>query len=220
MTTRKIFIIDDEALICNALRIVIDAQPDMEVVGVAYDGADALKRLEILRPDLILVDVRMPKMDGIECTRRIKERYPDMTLLILTTYNEENYIIDALAHGASGYLLKGIDFAGLVTTIRSTLDGNYVLPAEVAAKLARYLMTTRNASQDVRTLPDSITERHALTPREHDILLLLGNRLSVREMAKELSITEGTLKNYLTILYEKLNVSSRYEAIELIRGGK
>ena len=220
MTTHQIFIIDDEALICNALQIIIEAQPDMNVVGVAHNGVDALKQLDTIRPDLVLVDIRMPKMDGIECTKKIKQRYPDMTILILTTYNEENYIIDGLANGASGYLLKTLDFAQLVTTIRSTLTGNYVLPAEVAAKLAHYLMTTRSSSHDLRTLPASLTDQHALTPREQDVLLLLGNRLSVREIAKELNITEGTVKNYLTTLYEKLNVSSRYEAIEIIRGKK
>jgi DNA-binding NarL/FixJ family response regulator len=217
LTTYKVFITDDEVLICNALEIVIQSQPDMEVVGVSHSGVDTLTQLEKIHPDLILMDVRMPIMDGIECIKKIKERYPDMLILILTTYNEESYIIDGLAHGANGYLLKGLDFPQLIATIRSTLNGQYILPAEVAAKLSHYLMNTKFASRDFHKLPTFITDNHSLTAREQDILLLLGNRLSIREIADELHISEGTIKNYLTIVYEKLNVSSRYEAIMLLR---
>jgi DNA-binding NarL/FixJ family response regulator len=217
LTASKIFITDDEILISNALKIVIDAQPDMEVIGVASSGFDALSQLENVYPDLILMDVRMPEMDGIECTKKIKERYPEILILILTTYNEESYIIDGLAHGANGYLLKGLEFSQLIETIRNTLNGQYVLPAVVAAKLSRYLMNTRTASQDLHTLPEFLTSNYVFTPREQDILLLLGNRLAIREIANELHISEGTVKNYLTIIYEKLNVSNRYEAIALLR---
>ncbi|OAS20710.1 response regulator transcription factor [Paenibacillus oryzisoli] len=217
MKTFKVFITDDEVLIGNALKIVIQAQPDMEVIGIATSGIDALAQLENIQPDLVLMDVRMPGMDGIACTKKLKERYPEMPILILTTYNEESYIIDGLAHGANGYLLKGLQFSQLIETIRSTLNGQYILPAEVAAKLSRYLMNTRNAPRDISTLPASITANNLFTTREQDILLLLGNRLSIREIADELHISEGTIKNYLTIIYEKLNVSSRYEAITLLR---
>lgn len=217
MTTFKVFITDDEILICNALKIVIQAQPDMEVIGIATSGIDALAQLDSIQPDLVLMDVRMPGMDGIACTKKLKERYPEMPILILTTYNEESYIIDGLAHGANGYLLKGLEFSQLIETIRSTLNGQYILPAEVAAKLSRYLMNTRTAPRDISTLPASITANNLFTAREQDILLLLGNRLSIREIADELHISEGTIKNYLTIIYEKLNVSSRYEAITLLR---
>ncbi|WP_168735755.1 response regulator transcription factor [Cohnella fermenti] len=220
MAAYRIFIIDDEPLISHALRIVIEAEADMEVAGVADSGIEGLAAIDRLRPDLVLMDVRMPAMDGIECTRRIKLRYPDMLVLILTTYNEEAYIIDGLAHGANGYLLKGLDFALLVSTIRSTLRGQYVLPAEVAAKLSAYLMNNKPGLQELNALPAFITERHTLTNREKDILLLLGNRLSVREIAAELNIGEGTTKNYLTIIYEKLNVANRYEAIDLVRNGR
>lgn len=217
MTTFKVFITDDEVLICNALKIVIQAQPDMEVIGIATSGIDALSQLEKIHPDLVLMDVRMPGMDGIECTKKMKQRYPEMPILILTTYNEESYIIDGLAHGANGYLLKGLEFSQLIETIRSTLNGQYILPAEVAVKLSRYLMNSRIDPRDIRTLPASILANSLFTTREQDILLLLGNRLSIREIADELHISEGTIKNYLTVIYEKLNVSSRYEAITLLR---
>jgi DNA-binding NarL/FixJ family response regulator len=217
VTTHKVFIIDDEVLICDALQIVIQSQPDMDVVGVAYSGGDALSQLEYIHPDLVIMDVRMPKMDGIECTQKIKERYPKILILIHTTFNEESYIIDGLANGANGYLLKGLDFPQLIATIRSTLHGQYILPAEVAAKLSSYLMNSKNSSHDFHTLPNFITEKHTLTTREQEILLLLGNRLSVREIADEMHISEGTTKNYLTTVYEKLNVANRYEAITLLR---
>jgi DNA-binding NarL/FixJ family response regulator len=218
LTISKLLIADDDVLICHALEVVIQAQPDMEVIGIAHSGTDLLKLLETLQPDLILLDIRMPEMDGIACTKMVKSRYPDMLILILTTYNEEAYIIDGLAYGASGYLLKGLDFSALITTIRSTLNGQYVLPVEVAAKLSRYLMNTKTSSRDLHHLPAFISANHTLTKREQDILLLLGNRLSIREIADELHITEGTIKNYLTIVYEKLDVANRYEAISLLRG--
>ncbi|QFF98088.1 DNA-binding response regulator [Psychrobacillus glaciei] len=219
MTVFKILIIDDEELICNALQLVIQEESDMEVVGIGNNGVDALKLLETVLPDLILMDVRMPKMNGIECTKKIKERYPEMLILILTTYNEESFIIDGLAHGANGYLLKGTNFSQLIETIRSTLNGKYILPAEVAIKLSQFLLNTKTAAaRNLHKLPLSLIELYALTKREQDILLLLGNRLSVREIANELYISEGTVKNYLTTVYGKLNVSNRYEAINVISG--
>jgi DNA-binding NarL/FixJ family response regulator len=217
LTTHKIFIVDDEALISSALEVVIQAQADMEVVGVAHSGIDALNQLAYIHPDLVIMDVRMPKMDGIECTQRIKERYPNILILIHTTFNEESYIIDGLANGANGYLLKGVDFPQLIATIRSTLHGQYILPAEVAAKLAAYLMNNKTDSKDFQALPKFITENYKLTSREQEILLLLGNRLSIREIADEMHISEGTVKNYLTVVYEKLDVTNRYEAISLLR---
>jgi DNA-binding NarL/FixJ family response regulator len=217
LTTHKIFIVDDEALISSALEVVIQAQADMEVVGVAHNGIDALNQLAYIHPDLVIMDVRMPKMDGIECTQRIKERYPSILILIHTTFNEESYIIDGLANGANGYLLKGVDFPQLIATIRSTLHGQYILPAEVAAKLAAYLMNNKTSSKDFHTLPKFIMDNYKLTSREQEILLLLGNRLSIREIADEMHISEGTTKNYLTVVYEKLEVANRYEAISLLR---
>ena len=151
-------------------------------------------------------------------TKKIKQRYPEMLILILTTYNEEKYIIDGLANGANGYLLKGLDFIQLISTIRSTLNGQYMLPAEVASKLSVYLMNSRSSNYGLSALPAFITDNFPLTNREQDILLLLANRLSVREIADELHISEGTIKNYLTTIYEKMNVNGRYEAIMLIRG--
>jgi DNA-binding NarL/FixJ family response regulator len=217
LTTHKIFIVDDEALISSALEVVIQAQADMEVVGIAHNGSDALHQLTYIHPDLVIMDVRMPKMDGIECTQRIKERYPNILILIHTTFNEESYIIDGLANGANGYLLKGVDFPQFIATIRSTLHGQYILPAEVAAKLSAYLMNSKTTSKDFHTLPNFIKENYKLTSREQEILLLLGNRLSIREIADEMHISEGTTKNYLTVVYEKLEVANRYEAISLLR---
>lgn len=217
MKVHKIFIVDDEVLISNALKVVIGTQADMEVVGVAHNGSDALHQLKHIHPDLVIMDVRMPTMDGIECTQKIKEHYPEILILIHTTFNEESYIIDGLASGANGYLLKGLDFAQLLNTIRSTLIGQYILPAEVAAKLSTYLMNNKNSSKDLHALPSFITDSYTLTAREQEILLLLGNRLSIREISDHMHISEGTAKNYLTVVYEKLNVSNRYEAITLLR---
>lgn len=218
MTIHRVFITDDEPLICHALEIVINGESDMETVGFAHNGVDALDQIAQLHPDLVIMDVRMPIMDGIECTKRLKELYPSMPILILTTYNEEQYIIEGLANGANGYLLKGLDFPQLIATLRGAFNGQYILPTEVAIKLSSYLAQSKTPKTDIVILPDSILENYSFTNRERDILLLLASRLSIKEMADSLYISEGTVKNYLTIIYEKLSVNGRYEAIQLLTG--
>lgn len=217
MATHKVFITDDDQLICSAMEILINTEEDMTVVGTAHNGADALDRIRLLQPDIVLMDVRMPIMNGIETTKKLRGLYPNLKILILTTFNEEDYLIEALANGANGYMLKNTDFAQIRSTIRNALSGQYMLSTEVAIKLSSYLSSSLKAKNVPFTLPPSINNREHFTNREQEIILLLGQRLSIREIADHLFIAEGTLKNYLTTIYHKLDVKNRHEAIQLLR---
>jgi DNA-binding NarL/FixJ family response regulator len=214
MSALKIFIAEDEDLLRNGLELVINSDEGMKVVGTAANGLEALAKIEQTKPDLILMDIQMPIMDGIECIRRIRELNSDVIILILTTFNEEEYIIGGLAGGANGYLIKGIDFQKLLQTIRDAMEGQYFLPAEVAAKLVQYIYE-RNLSEKKYSLTSFIT--NTFTTREQEIIPLLLDRLTNREMAEKLFVSEGTMKNYLTIIYEKLNVKNRLEAIQCLQ---
>lgn len=216
MDVKKVFIADDEILIRTGLEIVINAEADLEVVGTAMNGSEALEKIIELHPDIILMDVRMPEMDGIQCAKKVKEHFPEALILILTTYNEEEYIIEGLANGASGYLLKGIDFPKLIETIRDALNGHYFLPKEVSLKLAKYLRDTQTSKGDKDERLSSLLSNKDFTKKEREIIVYLANRLSNKEIAEKLFVSEGTIKNYLTIIYQKLNVTNRYEAIQYL----
>jgi DNA-binding NarL/FixJ family response regulator len=154
-------------------------------------------------------------MNGIDCIKRLKRDYPDMLILILTTFNEEEYIIEGLANGANGYLIKGLDFNLLINTIRDVIKGQYILPMEVATKLANYALNKITA-QKKKALPEFIYSSNAFTKKEIKVLELLSERFTNKEIAKKIITSEGTLKNYLTIIYEKLGVKTRWEAISLL----
>ncbi|MDG5789444.1 response regulator transcription factor [Evansella sp. AB-P1] len=212
--TLKIFITDDDIFFRSGIELVINAEKHLTVVGSAGNGKETLEKIKDLQPDVILIDIKMPMMNGIECIRKLKLEYPHMYILILTTFNEEEFIIEGLANGANGYLIKGIDFINLVNTIQDVVKGQYILPAEVASKLATYLVNTINKQPK---LPEFIYSNNTFTIREQKIMSLLVERYTNKEIADNLSVSVGTLKNYLTVIYEKLQVKNRQEAAALLR---
>ena len=135
----RVLLVDDELLMRNSLAVVISAEADMDVIGVAENGREALTFMESPHPDIVLIDVRMPIMNGIECIRHMRQLGFQGVILILTSFNEEQYLIEGLAAGANGYLLKGLEFPALIQTIRDAASGNYFLPIEVAAKLVAFI---------------------------------------------------------------------------------
>ncbi|MEX1030106.1 MAG: response regulator transcription factor [Paenibacillaceae bacterium] len=140
MTTHiKVLVVDDETLIRNGLELVINPEADMEVVATSQDGLDAIKKTEQYKPDLVLMDIQLPIMNGIEAIKKIRERNSKVIILILTTFNEDEYVIEGLANGANGYLLKRAEYTLLLQSIRDAMKGQYFLPIEVAAKLVNYL---------------------------------------------------------------------------------
>lgn len=209
----NIFIAEDEDLFRMGMELFLNREEDMQVIGHAVNGFQALEQIKRCQPNLILMDIQMPVMNGIECIKKIREGNSEVIIIILTTFNEEEYIIEGIASGANGYFIKGIDFNKLITVIRDAVKGQYRLPEEVVTKLVRYI-NHHDFSAGKKNLPASITDGNQFTKREQEILLLLLDRLTNKEMSTRLFISEGTLKNYLTIIYEKLGVKNRLEAIQ------
>ncbi len=195
-------IVDDQTLMREGLKTIIDMEEDMQVVGCAANGKEAYHMTRELQPDVILMDIRMPEMDGVESTRIIKKEIPQTTVIVLTTFDDDEYIIDALRHGASGYLLKDIPAEELLKAIRDGAAGDILMHGSVAAKLA-----ARVAMHEPRVPTPE------LSPREIEIAELMLKGLSNREIADSLYITEGTVKNYITVIYSKLGTSNRAQAI-------
>lgn len=219
----EIMIAEDQQLIRESLKIIIDSQPEYTVVAALENGEQVLQALKQQRADIILMDIRMPVMDGVECTRRIKESYPDVHVLILTTFVEDELVMQALLHGASGYVLKGISLQELRRAVRIVLEGGSILDPEVAQRMIAMMQKTVEASkctaESAAACAQVNTEK--LNKREWKIIQLIGEGLSNREIARRLIFTEGTIRNNLTVILEKLQLRDRTQlAIWYLQNGK
>lgn len=210
MRTIKIVIADDQMLTREGLRTILDLEDDFEVVGVAKNGEEACELTEVLQPDLVLLDIQMPVMDGISALKRIKHSCPNIFILILTTFIEEDYIVEGMANGASGYMLKDMDADKMITSIRDIVSGQFILPAAVAAKLAGRL---NRFTEDYAHFQRNSLSVIKLTEREEELAQLIIKGLNNREIADTLHIAEGTARNYISNLYGKLEVVDRAQAI-------
>ncbi|ACX62682.1 response regulator [Paenibacillus sp. Y412MC10] len=205
-----IVVADDQLLTREGLRTILDLEDDMEVVGVAKNGEEACELADVLQPRLVLLDIQMPVMDGIQALKHIKQSHPDIFILILTTFIETDYIVEGMAHGANGYMLKDMDADKMIASIRDTIAGQFILPAPVAAKLAaRMSRMSEGHSGMLRNRLDRIR----LTEREEELARLMVQGLNNREIADMLHIAEGTARNYISNLYSKLEVVDRAQAI-------
>lgn len=208
---RKITIViaDDQMLTREGLRTILDLEDDLDVVGLAKNGVEACEMVEVLQPDLVLLDIQMPLMDGISALKRIKQNFPQTFILILTTFIDADYIVEGMAYGASGYMLKDMDSDKMIASIRDTVSGQFILPAAVAAKMAeRMNQFTEDYEQRQKSL-----DRIMLTEREEEVAQLIIQGLNNREIADALHIAEGTTRNYISNLYGKLQVVDRAQAI-------
>lgn len=203
MNPIRVLLAEDQTIIRDGLRALLETYPDMSVVGWAANGMDAYAQTRALRPDVVLMDIRMPGTDGVEATRLIKTDCPETVVLVLTTFDDDEYIIKAMTYGAAGYLLKDISSEKLVEAIRDGLRGNIILPGRVAAKLAARL--------DGGSAPQ-VTARD-FTPRETDIIRLLLQGRNNREIAGALYLSIGTVKNYLSQIYLKVDARDRAGAV-------
>lgn len=213
----RIVIADDQRLLRDGLETMINLSEGMEVVGLAETGKKALELVETLRPDLVLMDIQMPEMDGIESTRKIRALCPDTKVLILTTYPEDEYIIEALAGGASGFLLKDLPGNKIIDAIRDTIAGTLLMPSAIAAKLAARLARSSAEPEPRPALPVKTGQNPGFTERERRIIELMAECKSNREIAAGLFISEGTVRNYISIIYSKIGVNDRLKAINLLR---
>jgi DNA-binding NarL/FixJ family response regulator len=186
----------------------------MRVVGTAVDGRDAIARLQVCKPDVILLDIQMPHMSGIECMQYIQRILPEVVIILLTTFDDEEYIIKGLANGARSYLLKSAKFEDLIKHIRDAYNGTFVMPNRIAAKLAT--MFQQKKEEHKSSLPATLLQTYALTRAEQQVVLLLSKRFSNNEIAEQLSLHVGTVRNHLVTIFEKMNVHNRQEAIAII----
>jgi DNA-binding NarL/FixJ family response regulator len=209
-----VMLVDDEPLIHMSVRNALQQDPEMRVVCSAYDGVEALTLLPEYHPDVVLLDIQMPHMNGIECLKRINQQYPHIVVILLTTFDEEQYIIQGLAHNARSYYLKTDAYTGIADQIRHARNGTFIMPDRIAIKLAKFLHSKKDAVE--KTINPVFYETYGLTRTEQHIVQLLGRRLAYAEIADELAVTIGTIRNHVVTIFEKLNVHSRKEAIALI----
>jgi DNA-binding NarL/FixJ family response regulator len=209
--TIRIVIADDQELVRYGMRLVLEADEGLEVVGEAEDGAIAVAAAERLRPDVVLMDVRMPGMDGIEATRRITEMLPETRILVLTTYDLDDYAFGALRAGASGFLLKDTRPAALVGAIRAVADGDAVVAPRVTAKLIELASPGLSAPRR----PDVDTALAPLTAREREVLRYIGEGETNGEIAERLFLSESTVKTHVGRILSKLGLRDRVQAVIL-----
>ncbi|WP_172254295.1 response regulator transcription factor [Saccharibacillus deserti] len=205
-----VMLVDDHRIMLEGLATLLSIRPEIEIVGMAQTGEEALEQLLDVVPDIILMDIRMPGMGGVQTTEAIKTLYPDLIILILTTFDDDEYIIEALCNGASGYLLKDIDGEKLVQSIDEALSGSLLLTGKAAKKLALNLRSQHSRFKQTGG-------EFELTPRELDLAKLLIEGYNSKEMAEKLFLTQGTVKNYLSDIYAKLGTNDRVKAALLLK---
>lgn len=202
----KVLIADDQELIRQSLQIVLNSKPDIEVTNVAANGQEVIQCIRKNKPDIILMDIRMPKMDGVQCTKIIKENYPQIKIIILTTFDDDEYVFNALKYGASGYLLKGVSVDELSESIRTVHSGLAMINPDIAAKVLRLFS---QMAQTNYTIPVEEKDIRQLTKTEWKIIAQVEKGDSNKEIADVLSLSEGTIRNYLSTILNKLNLRDR-----------
>jgi DNA-binding NarL/FixJ family response regulator len=208
--TIRILLVDDQPLLRVGFRMVLEAQPDMKVVGEAGDGLEAVTKANELEPDIVLMDVRMPRMDGIEATREIISSGSSARVLILTTFDIDEYAFAGLRAGASGFLLKDVSPADLLSAIRAVASGD----AALSPRVTRRLLETVGDRLPSRSGPNNSDERLArLTTREREVLVEVANGLTNREIAERLYLSEPTVKTHLNRILAKLDLRDRVQAV-------
>lgn len=202
----RVLICDDQKIVCEGLRAILATVDEVSVVGIAHNGREALELIPAARPDLVLMDLKMPEMNGIQATKIIREKYPQVRVLVLTTYDTDEWVLDAIRNGAAGYLLKDAPQEDLVRAIKEVFQGLSPVDPQVARKLFNHV-----ARLPALSMPDQQILSH-LSDREREILRLLGRGFSNAEIAQALFLTEGTVKNYVSTIFTKLGVTDRTQA--------
>jgi DNA-binding NarL/FixJ family response regulator len=204
----RVLIVDDHALFRRGLQMVLESEPDIDVVGEATDGDEAVQRAEATTPDVVLMDVRMPKRSGIEATRMIKEILPSTQILMLTISDEEADLYEAIKAGAAGYLLKEISIDEVSNAVRAVYQGQSLISPSMASKLLNEFASMVKRQDERAQLPGP-----RLTDRELEVLKLVAKGLNNRDIGQELFISENTVKNHVRNILEKLHLHSRMEAV-------
>lgn len=209
----NVILIDDQQIIREGLKMLLSLDDDINIVAEGTDGSEALELIEKYNPDILLMDIRMPIMNGVEATKLVKEKYPDIKILILTTFNDNDYIFDSLKNGANGYLLKDADSDEIIDAIKNVYKGNLLIHANIANKLTQVL--NNNNNNEISQKEVSI-DLNILTPREKEVANLVAKGFNNKEICSTLFLSEGTVKNYVTRILDKLELKSRTELAILI----
>lgn len=202
----KVIIADDQELIRQSLQIILRAEKDIDVIDTVANGVEVIRSVRKEKPDVILMDIRMPEMDGVVCTEIIKENYTDIKIIILTTFDDDEYVFNALKYGASGYLLKGISTKELADAIRKVYHGTAMINEEIASKVVKFF--SKMAQSNLTIHVDKIQTADLKTAEWH-MIALVGSGLSNKEMARKLNLSEGTVRNNLSIILSKLGLRDR-----------
>lgn len=202
----KVLIADDQELIRQSLEIVLSTKEGIEVTGTAKDGREVIRCIRKEKPDVILMDVRMPEMDGVQCTEIIKENYPQIKIIILTTFDDDEFVFSALKHGASGYLLKGISMDDLEEVIKTVVQGGSMINPDVATKVVELFSKMAQSNFDMMIDAKNVED---LNETERKVTHLVGCGMSNKEISGKLSLSEGTIRNYLSSILNKLDLRDR-----------
>ena len=202
----KILIADDQELIRQSLQIILGLEKDFEVLDSVANGLEVVRAVRKEKPDVILMDIWMPEMDGVVCTQIIKENYPDIKIIILSTFDDDEYIFNALKYGASGYLLKGASTSELSGAIRKVYQGTAMINEDIASKVLK--MFSRMAQSNLAIQVDE-QQTASLKPTERQIVSLVGHGMSNKEIAGKLNLSEGTVRNSLSVILSKLALRDR-----------
>lgn len=200
----KVIVCDDQAIIRDGLEMLLKLEKDIEVVGQAQDGAEAVEMVKKAQPDLVLMDLKMPGLNGIEATRQIRATYPQVRVLVLTTYDDDEWVFDAIRAGASGYLLKDTPREEVIKAVRGTAAGKSFIDPAVAGKLLHQVADKQ--TQPSTLLTDKLTEREA------EVLRLVARGFNNADIAERLHLSEGTVRNHVSAIFAKLEVADRTQA--------
>lgn len=207
----KVLLVDDQQILAEGIKSVGQTSSELSVVGIASDGLRAVDACMQLKPDVVLMDIRMPNMNGVVATKRIKEIDDNIKIIVLTTFDDSDYILSAINNGASGYLLKDIGATALIDAIKNAYNGDTILPAKIAKKI------TDAAAMVTNDKEYKLKKAFNLSEREVEIALMLYDGFTNRQIASALKLTDGTSRNYISSIYLKLGVDGRAAAVEKIR---
>lgn len=213
MTNKKIkvMVVDDQKELSEEIADVIRTDAQIEVIGTAVDGFDALEKIRVNTPDVVLLDIRMPNMNGVVATQRIKTEFPDVKVVILTTFDDSDYILNAINNGASGYLLKDIGGNALISAVKNAYEGDTILPAKIARRIADAAKHV-SADRELRLM-----RAFGMSDREVEIALMVYEGFTNRQISAALKLSDGTTRNYVSAIYVKTNSENRAGAVEAIK---
>ena len=207
----RVMLVDDQIILAEGIKSVLETSGDIQVCGIAADGAQALNLAQKANPDVILMDIRMPGMNGVVATKKIKEVLPDVKIIILTTFDDSDYILSAINGGACGYLLKDIGSTALIDAIRNAYAGDTILPSKIAKKITDAALMVSD-DREVR-----LKRAFGLSDREAGIAIMMADGFTNRQIASALKLSDGTARNYISSIYLKLEVENRAAAIAKIK---